>query len=113
MRVETSQNMIPQSIITTTRKIALPLYDHKLESDRTGKHLKWTKEQNIVLTGLAILTDLGFNSVAIIPFFFGYPWQAAILAALLVKAGYNISAEKVPPIITDLKNKIKSTNKLS
>lgn len=108
MRIEASQNMIPQSILTTARKIALPLYDHKLESDRAGKHTEWSPRKHTVLTTLAILTDLGFDLATAILFFSGNRWGSAGLKVL-----HNAGAEIIPQAVTDLRNRIKSTNKFN
>lgn len=85
----------------TGRFIFVPLYTHKRKSDSEGKHLKWTKEQHVVLNTLAILTDVGFNSSVI-----ALAITGNFLGALLLKSVHNIGANTVPQAFTDLKNKI-------
>lgn len=82
-------------------KIILPLYRHKKDSDRKGKHEKWTVQQHFCLTTGAILLDLGIGSGIILLAFFGYHIQAIAL-----KVAHNAGAEIVPQAISDyLKSK--------
>ena len=103
MRIEVLQKKMPQIIFEGVSKFTFSLYTHKRESDNAGKHRKWSPQQHFVLTTLAILTDVGFNSTAAILAFSGNFWGAAS-----VKLIHSIGAEKAPQIITNLKNDIKN-----
>ncbi len=100
MRIETSPK-IPQGIVRGIGIVAFPLWQHKIESDEEGKHDKWTAPKHIVLTTLAILTDVGFNSTTVMLAFSGYFWGAAGL-----KSVHTIGAWKLPQPVTNLKNRI-------
>lgn len=102
MRVEASRKIIPQEIFSGARKFTFPLYTHKRESDNAGKHREWSPQQHIVLTTLAILTDVGFNSAVAMLVFSGNLWVAASVKYIHIKG-----AEKAPQIITNLKNYLK------
>lgn len=77
-------------------KIILPLYSHKKDSDRKGKHEKWTAQQHFFLTTGAILLDLGVGSGIILLGLFGNSIQAVVL-----KIMYNAGAEIFPQAISD------------
>lgn len=85
----------------TVGKLTFPIYNHKRESDRANKHIEWTRQKHLLLTTLAILTDLGFNAATIILLVSGNLWETAIL-----KSAHIIGAEILPQPITNLKNKI-------
>ena len=105
MRIETSRKIIPQVIFVRVSKLTFSLYNHKRESDRAKKHQEWTPQKHIVLTTLAILTDVGFNStVAMLAFSGNY------VAAAFFKSIHIIGAETVPQALTDLKNQIITNN---
>lgn len=77
-------------------KIILPLYSHKKDSDRKGKHEKWTARQHYCLTTGAILLDLGVGSGIILLAFFGN-----YLQAIALKIAHNTGAEIFPQAISD------------
>ncbi len=96
---------IPGVIFTGVSSLAFPLLNHKIESDRAGKHEKWTKQTHFLATGLAILTDAGVGSAAAILAIVGNYTEAG-----LIKLGYHTGVDTIPQIIVDLKNKITKNN---
>lgn len=78
-----------------------PLYSHKRESDRQGKHQGWTKEKDFVLTTLAILADVGINLGTVILAINGNSKEAVLLKSI-----YNIGVDPLSQATSTLKNKI-------
>lgn len=91
------------TILARLGQFTFSLYSHKRESDKANKHQAWSMQKHVVLTTLAILTDVGVDSASAILAFLGDYKEAALL-----KLGYNIGVGIVPQAITDLKNRIKN-----
>lgn len=101
MRIESSRNIIPQEVFKGAGNLLFPLFNHKRNSDRKGRHEKWTTPKHIVLTALAILTDVGINSAAAVLALSGNIW-----GTVAVKSAYNIAAWTLPKPLTHLKNRM-------
>lgn len=79
----------------------LPLYSHKRESDRRGEHQGWTNTEDLVLTTLAILADVGINLGTAILAITGNSKEAVLLKSI-----YNIGVDPLSQATSTLKNKI-------
>jgi hypothetical protein len=101
MNTEVSRDPNFQDVLRGIGKIAFPLLDHKMESDRRDKHERWTPHKHMVLTTLAIFVDMGFNSWMVILALSGNG-----LGAGAVKLAHIIGSQALPEPITKIKNKI-------
>jgi hypothetical protein len=101
MNTEVSRDSNSQKAFKGLFMVAFPLLDHKMDSDRQGKHEKWTSCEHVVLTILAILVDLGFNSEMVALFLSGNVPGAGVL-----KFAHIVGSQTLPEPITQIKNKI-------
>ena len=104
MSIEAPRKIIRDAVgfgVYATGQFALPLYNHKRESDKAGKHQEWTSKKHFTLTGLAVLVDLGFNFATAILAIYGNYKEAD-----MTKIAHVIGADAIPETLTNLKNKV-------
>jgi hypothetical protein len=98
---EASRRSIYQDALRGLGKFAFPLLDHKMDSDRRGKHEEWTPRKHVVLTTLAVLVDLGFNSGTV-----ALALSGNVPGAGALKFTHIVGSQTLPQPITDFKNRL-------
>jgi hypothetical protein len=101
MKAEILPDPNSQGVLKGLLRVTFPLLDHKMDSDRKGKHEKWTPRKHVVLTTLAILVDLGFNSGMV-----ALALSGNVPGAGALKFTHIVGSQILPQPITDFKNKM-------
>lgn len=92
--------------MTNIERVLLPLYSHKKDSDKAGKHEEWSEEAHQVAEGAAITTDLVANT-----FIGGYLLgvkrnpKLALTALLLYHAAVNLAPHPISQLINTVKKR--------